>query len=40
MEVFGYLLVIWIVGVFPWVGVAIELVALIEEAAIGSCLKK
>lgn len=39
MEVFGYLLVIWIVGVFPWVGVAIGLVAL-TGAAIGSCFKK
>lgn len=39
MEVFGYLLVIWIVGICPWVGVVIGLVALIG-AAIGSCFRR
>ena len=29
MEVFGYLLLIWIVGVFPPVGVAIGIIAII-----------
>lgn len=39
MEVFGWLLVIWIVGVFPWFGVVIGLVALIG-AAIGSFFRR
>ena len=39
MGVFGWLLLIWIVGAFPPVGVVIGVIALIG-AAIGSCFRR
>lgn len=39
MEVFGWLLLIWIVGIFPPVGVVIGIVALLGSA-IGSCFRR
>lgn len=35
MAVFGWLLLIWIVGVFPPVGIAIVLLMLLWEAIMG-----
>lgn len=39
MEVFGWLLLIWIVGLFPPVGVVIGIVVLLVSA-IGSCFRR
>ena len=39
MEVFGYLLLIWIVGICPPVGVVIGILALIG-AAVGNCFRR
>lgn len=39
MEVFGWLLLIWIVGIFPPVGVVIGIVILLGSV-IGSCFRR